>query len=247
MPTPLFVAASSHSYGSAATGWQGNTAGTLIAVAKLTAVPGAGVLYCLGGKYSATAARDYNFGFDGNTSGTLYLKVGATIMRPSTNMIPTAGEWYVFGARKAGGTVACGFEMLNLHTKVFTTFDSSGTVADRTGANVTLAVGRDNTGNFFGGNIACLGSAWGRQSLGYLGPEESGKLGWNSGSKANLREQLVVGSGYHRLANCWVDLTRGPFGGLRVQDELNPEPPNLLSVGTKPAWDSGNLSTPPGW
>lgn len=116
---------------------------TIAALVSVTSLPGAGVYHTACGFQSGTAARECVLHLNGDSSGTVSLKVGATRIVPSTGIIPVAdGRWYVIGATKASGSTTVRFFMSSINTGVPVTDQlSSASFADFTSAAATWCVG----------------------------------------------------------------------------------------------------------
>ena len=257
MPSAKFTKASLHSYDFSKT-ITGGPAKTFNFIAKPTSIPTAGAIHCLGGFRSSVAARDWNVGISGNSPGTaggMYMKVGATIMYPSTAIVPTVNKWYWFGYYKQSGTTSPNFGMLDLETMAFTNFSSTGTTVDATFvAGTTKSIGRDQTGNYWDGNIAHVSITWGSNRIDdYIGLIQYPTAGFMS------QLHPIRGSSYHSIMTVntidteqfEVDFSQLGYnmlvrGGYNIVDRRS-QAFDDFTAGTHPAFDNGAESSPPGW
>jgi len=237
MGSRTFVTASAHEVRAATAAWASfGTAHTNVAICTVTALPGAAVSHGIVNTYSATSTRHCYLRLNGDVGpGTLSLKVGSTVMNPSTNMIPaTDGRWYLMGATKAAGTVAVDFFMYDYSTGTWTEFASAGTVANRTAAAIAPCLGAINGGTSITGKIAA-GMLLNRALL---------KAEWRTLINGRWSWYAALGRAAGGSVNreCLIDLT--DLG--RLYDRAGGENTgNLISAGTQPVVDAGK--SPPGW
>lgn len=150
---------------SSATGWSTGltTLGvTMIGIATVEALPGAGSYQTLVSLTSGTAARSLYLGLAGDGGNALSAVFGSTQVDfgAGSGLVPTAdsgawpGTWYGFAATKATGTVAPVGYLYNRETNVLVTATAGGTAANRTAGAVTANVGSGNAADYWDGRIA---------------------------------------------------------------------------------------------
>lgn len=241
MGSRLFVAASTQRITSASSGWASNGgAHTVAALVTVASLPGAAVYRTAFSFSSATAARELSIELNGDSSGTVGAKVGATRMVPSTTIVPpTAGEWLLIGASKQSGTVTVQFFMYNFATGTWSESSSSGTVGNVTPAAVSGNMGSRGAADYWDGRIAAA-AKWNRymDAGEYKHLIEGRKAWWASLQKLGHSTFIVA------ERDCYIDLTRRT---APIRDEAGDKTTRgiLWTTGTQPAFDA--VSTPPGW